>query len=129
MGRNAAFRDAHNPLMADLVSSVDTGAASYSAPIKRDTVSYAVHAPHMASSLIVSAEVRHERLTNGERLDRPLNENGAYACALGTCNPEWDCIGHIVEYTKPMASTRIVDAAPRCAYCGSSKHVSRVWAR
>jgi len=124
MGRNAAFRDAHNPLMADLVSSVDTEAASYSA-----SVTYAVHAPHMASSLIVSAEVRHERLMNGERLNRPLNENGAYACALDTCNPEWDCIGHIVEYTKPMASTRIVDAAPRCAYCGSSKHVSRVWAR
>ena len=33
--------------------------------------------------------------------DLPLNDNGVYACALGTCDPEWDCGGHVVEYTKP----------------------------
>ena len=69
-----------------------------------------------------------------------LNENGAYACALGTCDPEWDCGGHVVEYPQGvgMAASEIRDAewdgwdepfADECAYCGGFHYASREWAR
>jgi hypothetical protein len=64
--------------------------------------------------------------------DLPLNENGAYACALGTCDPEWDCGGHIVEREarNPFLDDAYEEEAwfdiGTCAGCGTYGRLGRV---
>ena len=105
------WRDLNDPLVRAIVGSpvgADgyVGAASSSTLVERVRRNLVPHTPN-------TAEGRHEALLYGEpqdggvaesgyvALDLPLNDNGVYACALGTCNPEWDCGGHVVEYPHP----------------------------
>jgi len=37
-----------------------------------------------------------EMLELDRLIEKIVEGRYANACALGTCNPEWDCIGHIV---------------------------------